>query len=91
MLRRYRAQQHSLGDPGGPVAADVAGHFAAAGEVVDEDRVMQVERLEECTEVVGVGVEVVAVPRLARTAASASIVRDGAVAVGCFRLAGVRP
>jgi len=47
------------------VSADVAGDFAAAGGVADMDRVLQVERLDERGEVVGVGVHVVARPRLA--------------------------
>ena len=64
------------------MAADVAGDFAAAGRVADQDRVVQVERLDELGEVVGVGVQVVAVPGLAGTPASATVVGDGAIAVG---------
>jgi hypothetical protein len=74
------ADQHGLGDALGAVAADVARHLAAAGGVADVDRVLQVELADELGEVVGVGVEVVAVPGLARAAVAAAIVRDAAVA-----------
>ena len=50
--RRYRAHQHGLGDPCGAVAAYVAGHLPAAGRVADHDGVVQVELLEEPSEVV---------------------------------------
>jgi hypothetical protein len=62
------------------VTADVAGDFAAAGGVADVDRVLQVERLDEFREVVGVGVHVVAGPRLARTPVAAAIMGNTAVA-----------
>ena len=39
--RRDGADQHRLGDPLGAVAADVAGHLAAAGGVADVDRVVR--------------------------------------------------
>ena len=78
--RRDRADQHGLGDALRAVAADVAGDFAAAGGVADVDRVLQVERLDQRREVVGVGVHVVAVPRLAGAAMAAAVVRDAAVA-----------
>jgi len=51
--------------------------------VTDEDRVVQVKGLDEVGQVVGVGVQVVAVPRLARSAAATAVVRDGPVAAGC--------
>ncbi|MNT38508.1 hypothetical protein D3C72_1747030 [compost metagenome] len=40
--RRHRADQHCPGDAPGPVAADVARHFAAAGGVADHRDVLQV-------------------------------------------------
>ena len=58
------------------VAADVARDLAAAGRVADVDGVLQVERLDERGEVVGVRVHVVAVPRLARAAVAAAVVGD---------------
>ena len=64
------------------MAADVAGDLAAAGGVADQDGVVQVERLDQLREVVGVGVHVVAVPRLAGAAVAAAVVGDAAVAVG---------
>jgi len=42
--------------------------------------VLQVEVLHELGQVVGVGIEVIAVPRLARAAVAAPVVRDAAKA-----------
>ena len=81
--RRYRADQHRLGHAPGAMAADVARHLAAAGGMTDMDRIGQVERLGQRGQVVRVGVEVVAVPGLARAAMAAPIVRDAAVAALC--------
>ena len=78
--RRHRADQHGLGHALRAVAADVAGDFAAAGGVADVDRVLQIERFDQRREVVGVGVHFVAVPRLARPAVAAAIMRDAAIA-----------
>ena len=64
------------------MAADVAGDFAAARGVADVDRIPQVERFDERRQVVGVGVHVVAVPGLARTAMAAAVMGDAAVAAG---------
>ena len=80
--RRHRADQHGLGHAFRAVAADVASDFAAAGGVADVDRVLQVERFDERRQVVGVGVHVVAVPGLARSAVAAAVVGDAAIAVG---------
>ena len=78
--RRHRADQHGLGHAFRAVATDIAGDFAAAGGVADVDRVLQVERFDQRREVVGVGVHVVAVPGLARSAVAAAVVGDAAVA-----------
>jgi hypothetical protein len=64
------------------VAADVAGDFAPARGVADVDRVLQVERFDERREVVGVGVHLVAIPGLARTAVAAAAMGDAAVSAG---------
>ena len=61
--------------------ADVAGDFPAAGGVADQRGVVQVERLDDGGEVVGVAVHVVAGGGLAGPAVAAPVVRDGAVAV----------
>jgi hypothetical protein len=45
--RRYRADQHCLGDTFRTVTADIAGNFAAARGMTDMDRVLQVERSDE--------------------------------------------
>src|SRR3546814_5524431 len=59
----FRSDQHRLGDALGAVAADVAGHLAAAGRMADEDRVFEVQMLDQRRQVVGVGIHLVAVPR----------------------------
>src|SRR5690242_2839963 len=48
--------------------------------MADVDRVAHTERLGERREVVGVGVQIVAGPRLARAAVAAAIVRDDSIA-----------
>ncbi len=62
------------------VPADVAGQLPAAHRVRDQDHVPHPERVDQVVEVVGEGVEVVAVPGLGRAAVPAAVVRDGAVA-----------
>jgi hypothetical protein len=66
----------------GAVAVEVAGHLAAAGGVTDQDHILEVEGVEELGEVVGVGVQVVAIPGLAGAAVAGAVVGDGLVAVG---------
>ena len=80
--RRHGVEEHGLGDASlgasRAVAADVAGDLAAAGRVADVDRVLQIERLDQRHQVVGIGVHVVAVPRLGRSAVAAAVVGDAA-------------
>ena len=82
--RRHRADEDRLGHAtlraAGAVAADVARDLAAARRVPDVDGVLQVERLGERDEVVGVGVHLVAVPGLGRSPVSAAVVGDAAKA-----------
>jgi len=47
------------------------------------DRVFQIERFGEGREIVGVGVHVIAVPRLAGAAMPAPVMRDATVTVRC--------
>ena len=61
------------------MTADVAGHFAPARRMAHVDRLLQVEFLHQGRQVVGVSVHVVAVPRLARPAMPAPVVRDATV------------
>ena len=77
--RRHRADQDGFGDALRPVPADVASDLAASGRVPDMDRVLQVELLDELSQVVRVGVHVVSLPRLARPAVAASVVGDAAI------------
>ncbi len=78
--RRDGGNEHGLGHARRAVSADVPGHLAAAGGVADVDGVLEIERLDEFRQIVGVGVHVVAPPGLAGAAVAAAIMRDAAVA-----------
>src|SRR5450631_1203260 len=65
------------------MARDVAGDLTAAGGVADVNRVLEVQRGHQRGEVVSVGVHVVAIPGLTRTAMSTPIVGDAAVSTRC--------
>lgn len=60
-----RAKENGLGHPRRAVAAQVPSDLAAAGGVPYQDRFVEVEGLDELGAVVGVGVHLIAVPRLA--------------------------
>ncbi len=47
------------------------------------DRVFQIERFDELRQIIGVGVHVVAVPRLARSPVAAAVMSDAAITAGC--------
>src|SRR2546425_1107335 len=79
--RSNRTDQHRLGHARAAMPADVARDLAASSRVSHMNRLAQIERLNELGEVVRVGVHVVAVPRLARSAVAAPVVRDTAVSV----------
>jgi hypothetical protein len=49
--------------------------------MADMNGILEIERSDERREIVGLGIHVVAVPRLARTAMTAAVVGDTAVAV----------
>src|SRR5262249_52127108 len=66
--------EHRLGDPPGALAGDVPGHLPAAGRVANMDCVTQVQSGHQRREIVGVGVHVVAVPRLAGPAVAAAVI-----------------
>ena len=78
--RRHRADQDELGDPSAAMAADIAGDLAAAGGMADQHDVLQVEFLDQARQVVGIAVNVVAVPGLIRTAMAAPVMSDDAIA-----------
>src|SRR3546814_15470053 len=80
--RRHGADQHRLGDALGAVAADVAGHLAAAGRMADEARVFDVQMPDQPRQVVGVGIHLLAVPGLAGTAVAAATMANGPLALG---------
>jgi hypothetical protein len=70
-----------LGHSALAVAGGVAHHLSAAGGVTDEDDVVKVEGVDQCSQVGGVGVHVVAVPGLRRAPVRAPVMSDGAEAV----------
>jgi hypothetical protein len=76
---RHCADEHGFGDTFRAVAADVACDFAAASGVANVDRVLQVELFDERREVVGVGVHFIAIPWLARSAVTTTVMGDAAV------------
>src|SRR5438270_10747241 len=49
--------------------------------MADMHRVSQVQRLDERREIVGIGIQIVAVPGLAGAAVAATVMRDAAVAL----------
>jgi len=63
------------------VTADVASDFAAAGGVSDVNCVLEVQCFGKGREIIGVGVQVVALPRLAGAAVTATVGADAPVAV----------
>src|SRR5690606_21745422 len=78
-----RADQDGFGDPARAVAAHVPDDLTTTGGVTHEDDVAQIKMVEQGSEVVGVRVEIVAVPRLAGTAVAPTVVGDGAEAIRC--------
>src|SRR3989442_6096219 len=80
--RGYGAHQHSLSEALCAVAADVASHLAAAHGMTDQHRLVQIKCVDERRQVVSVVVHVVAVPGLAGSAMAATVMGDGAIAVG---------
>jgi hypothetical protein len=62
--------------------------------VTDHYRVLEIERFEQFSEVIGIGIHFVAVPRLAGPAMPAAVVGDAAIAAGRekkhLRLPGIR-
>jgi hypothetical protein len=63
------------------MAGGVADHLPTARGVTDEDDVVQIEGVNQCGEICGVGVHVVAVPSLGGASVTAPVVGDGAEAV----------
>ncbi|MNJ51502.1 hypothetical protein D3C77_468100 [compost metagenome] len=78
---RHGADQHGLLHPPGAVAADVARHLAATGGKAHQGDILQVQRFDHRSQVVGVVVHVVAFPRLAGTPVTAAVMGDHAIAL----------
>jgi hypothetical protein len=58
---------------------NMAGDFTAAGGMPNMDSVRQIQSLDKFGQVVGVGVQIIAVPGLAGTAMATTVMRDAAV------------
>ncbi len=79
--RRYCAYQHRLRDTQGPMVTNVAGHLAALGGMANQYHISQIERIEECRQIIGIGVQVVSVSGLIGSATAATIMGDRAIAM----------
>jgi hypothetical protein len=64
------------------VTTDVAGDFTTASGEADQSRTFESERLDQGREIIGVGIHVVASPRLARAAMATTVMGNAAIAVG---------
>jgi hypothetical protein len=63
------------------MAANVASDFTAASRVTNVDRIIEIERRYELSEIVRVSVHVISVPGLTRTPVTATIVSDAAISL----------
>src|SRR6201981_1604304 len=61
------------------MASDVPHQFTGSGRVADVNGVVEVELLYECREIGGIRIHVIAGPGVARSAVTATIVRNTAV------------
>jgi hypothetical protein len=65
------------------VPANGARHLAAARRVPDVNGIVEIQFLDECREIVGIGIDVITGPRLARPSVAPSIVRNAPVPAIC--------
>ena len=77
---RDGADQHGFGNALRAEATDIASDFTAAGRMAHMNGVFQVQCIDERREIIGVRVQVIAVPGLARTAMAAAIMGDASIA-----------
>src|SRR5471032_3709751 len=63
------------------MAADIARHFATTRGMPDQGSALQVQRIDQGGQVVGIGIHGSALERLAGTAMATPVMRDDAVAV----------
>jgi hypothetical protein len=63
------------------MASQIAGNLAAAGGMPDHNDLLEVERVKQNGEIVGVSVHLIAVPSLGGAAVAAPVVRDHAIAL----------
>ena len=78
--RRDRGDQHPLGDPGRAAGAQVPRDLAGAHGVPDQDGVVQVQVVQQGSQIGGEGVVVIAGDRLAGLAEPAPVIGDDPVA-----------
>src|SRR5260370_9800059 len=62
------------------MATDITSDLAAASRMADMHGVLQVQCFGESGEIIGIGIEIIAVPWLARAAVAAPVMRDAAIA-----------
>src|SRR5262249_30019340 len=81
-LEHQRGNRPDKGSPGnarGAMPTNVARYFAAASGMADQRDVFQIERLDEGSQVICIGVQVVPIPRLAGAPMSATIMGNGTI------------
>src|SRR6266478_3141878 len=78
---RDRADQHGLRYSLGSVPPDVAHDLTAPCGMADQSYVFQIQLVEQRSQVIGIRIHVVAIPRLARTSMAAAVVGNNAIAV----------
>ena len=61
---------------------DVTDDFAAAGGVANVDGTLQVEDVDKFRKIIGVGVQIISIPRLTRPAVATAVMRNAAESVG---------
>src|SRR5690349_5007651 len=84
--------------PFSAVSADIVGDHAASRRMADEGRIAKVQFLKEFVEIIGIGIHVVALPRLVGTAVTSAVHGDAAIPIRCQeehlilkRIGGQRP
>ena len=76
--RRHSGDQYGCGNPLCAVASDVARHFASARGVTHQSDILEIKRLNDRCQIVGVPIHVVPGPGLAGAAMATPVVRDHA-------------
>src|ERR1700727_2212996 len=63
------------------MATDVAGHFPASRGMAHQSGISEIEFFDQCGEVVGIGIHVVAAGRLARPPVAAPVMGNSSISI----------